>query len=80
MQAELWTWTYCPFCVRAKDLLERRGVEFTEHVMDGKDAELDAVKAKYGHPSVPIILIDGEFIGGCNELIALDRAGGLSAA
>lgn len=79
MKAELWTWTYCPFCVRAKDLLERRGIEYTEHVMDGKDAELDEVKARFQHPSVPIILLDGEFVGGCNELNLLDRQGSLTS-
>ena len=39
--------------------------------------ELRAVKAKYGHSTVPIILLDGEFIGGCNELERLRAQGKL---
>lgn len=77
MKAELYTWTYCPFCIRAKKLLDERGIEYVEHVMDDKPAELDAKKAEYGHSSVPIILLDGEFIGGCSELQELDAEGKL---
>ena len=44
MQAELWTWASCPYCVAAIELLETRGVEYTNHVMDGKNAELSEIK------------------------------------
>lgn len=77
MKIELYTWTTCPFCVRAKDLLKSKGVDFTEHVMDGKDAELNEVKRKYQHSTVPIVIVDGNLIGGYTELAALDRAGSL---
>ena len=77
MNIELYTWTTCPFCVRAKDLLQSKGVDFTEHVMDGRDAELNEVKSKYQHTTVPIVIIDGNLIGGYTELAALDRAGSL---
>ncbi|MHC4376506.1 MAG: glutaredoxin domain-containing protein [Planctomycetota bacterium] len=77
MKIELYTWTTCPFCVRAKDLLKSKGVDFTEHVMDGKDAELNEVKRKYQHNTVPIVIVDGNLIGGYTELAALDRAGSL---
>lgn len=70
MKAELWTWTYCPFCQRAKALLEEKGVEYVEHVMDAKPDELAEVKRKYDHDTVPIVLLDGEFIGGSTELAA----------
>ena len=80
MQAVLYTWTYCPFCVRAKEVLEAEGIPFVEHRMDGKRDELNALKRQYGHPTVPIILLDGEFIGGCDELEALARRGGLKKA
>lgn len=78
MKAEIYTWTYCPFCVRAKELLDKRGVAYDEHVMDGKDADLEAVKRQYNHGTVPIVLLDGEFIGGFSELSAVDAAGGLN--
>lgn len=77
MKIEMYTWAMCPFCVRAKDLLNRKGVEFTEHLMDGKDAELNEVKRKYQHSTVPIVIVDGNLVGGYTELVALDRAGSL---
>lgn len=77
MRATLYTWTTCPFCVRAKEILEDEGIPYEEHVMDGKRAELSEVKRRYDHDTVPIILLDGEFIGGCSELEALRRRGGL---
>lgn len=80
MRAELWTTRWCPYCVRALALLERHGIEYVEHAMDGKRAELIEVKRRFGHPTVPIILLDGTFIGGCEELEALDRAGRLGSA
>jgi glutaredoxin 3 len=77
MQIELYTWLTCPYCQRAKALLKRRGLPFKEHVMDGRDAELAEVKRRYQHPTVPIVLIDGLLIGGCDNLEALERSGGL---
>ena len=77
MKAEIWTWSYCPFCVEAKRVLDAHGVEYEEHVMDSEPAALDEVKRKYSHPTVPIILLDGEFIGGASELAAVARSGGL---
>jgi glutaredoxin 3 len=79
MKAELWTWASCPFCVAAIDLLEARGVEYTNHVMDGRNAELSEIKRQYGHRTVPIILLDGEFIGGFDQLRAIDARGKLVA-
>jgi glutaredoxin 3 len=79
MKIELYTWTSCPFCIRAKDLLKSKGVDFTEYVMDGKDAELNEVKRKYQHSTVPIVLVDGNLVGGYTELVALDRAGSLNS-
>ena len=79
MQATLYTWTTCPFCIRAKQVLDEHGVSYEEIVMDGKNAELNEVKSKYGHHTVPIVLLDGEFVGGCSELEALARQGKLSA-
>ena len=77
MRAELYTWSTCPFCVRAKEILESRGVEYTEHVMDSKPLELARVKREHGHSTVPILLLDGKFIGGCDDLERLAREGKL---
>lgn len=78
MRAVLYTWSSCPFCIRAKELLERRGIPYTEHVMDDEPVELARLKREHGHPTVPIILLDGKLVGGCDDLERLDRAGRLS--
>lgn len=80
MKAQLYTWSYCPFCVAALELLDARGVEYVNHVMDTEPEELAQVKQRYSHGTVPIILIDGEFIGGNDALKALDAEGKLVAS
>jgi glutaredoxin 3 len=77
MNAVLYTWTWCPYCVRAKAILDRKGIAYEEIAMDGLNRKLNEIKARYNHWTVPIILLDGEFIGGCNELEALERDGQL---
>ena len=77
MKAEIYVWSYCPHCRAALALLEERGIPTTKHVMDTKDAELSEVKKRYGHSTVPIVLLDGTFIGGNDALKELDAAGGL---
>jgi glutaredoxin 3 len=75
----MYTTDFCPYCRSAKALLERRGVAFEEVNLardpDGR-AELSKVS---GMHTFPQILIDGESIGGFNELLAADRAGRLRA-
>jgi len=75
----LYTWSHCPFCLRAKEILDSHGVPFTEHVMDGKSTELSELKRKYGHATVPLVLLDGELVGGCDALEELARRGGLTS-
>jgi len=70
MKAELYTRSTCPHCQRAKALLEEKGIEYVEHEMDDKLEELDAAKQKYGHGTVPIVILDGELVGGASELAA----------
>jgi len=74
---EIYTWGYCPFCVRAKNLLNEKGLEFIEHNLDGKDDELMALRDRTGQRTVPQIFIDDEFIGGFSELSALNADGKL---
>lgn len=77
---EIYTWRTCPFCVRAKQLLDRKGVAYTEHSVDGDEPARDAMAARgNGRRSVPQIFIADQHIGGCDELHALDRAGKLDA-
>lgn len=78
MKVTLYTSSWCPFCIRARQLLDDRGVPYEEHVLDGDPALETEVKQKYDHWTVPIVLVDGQFIGGSDELAALDRQGGLT--
>ena len=77
---EIYTWRTCPFCVRAKQLLDRKGVTYTEYSVDGDEPARDAMAARgNGRRSVPQIFIADQHIGGCDELHALERAGTLDA-
>jgi len=57
----------CPFGVRAKELLEQSGYEIDEHILASR-AEVDAFEAKHGVSTTPQVFIDGERIGGSDEL------------
>ena len=77
---EIYTWRTCPFCVRAKLLLDRKGVAYTEYSVDGDEPAREAMAARgNGRRSVPQIFIADQHIGGCDELHALERAGKLDA-
>ncbi|MEJ4047297.1 glutaredoxin 3 [Erwinia sp. SLM-02] len=74
---EIYTKATCPFCHRAKALLDQKGVSYLEIPIDG-DAELREVMIKRsGRTTVPQIFIDAQHIGGCDDLFALDGRGGL---
>jgi glutaredoxin 3 len=77
---EIYTWRFCPFCIRAKGLLDRKGVAYTEYAIDGDEAAR-AVMARRaeGRRSLPQIFINDQGIGGCDELHALERAGRLDS-
>ncbi|CAI8161066.1 MAG: glutaredoxin 3 [Prochlorococcus sp.] len=75
---EIYTWQTCPFCVRAKALLDRKGVSYQEYAIDGDQAARMAMAERAGgRTSVPQIFIDDRGLGGCDELHALERAGQL---
>ena len=74
---QVYTWSNCPYCVRAKDLLSRKGVAFEEINLDGKDKELADLKARTGFRTVPQIFINGKMIGGFQDLAQLDSKGEL---
>ena len=75
---EIYTTPTCPYCARAKTLLKKKGVEYTE-IDVANDAQLRAAMSERagGRTSVPQIFINGEHIGGSDELVALDRIGEL---
>jgi glutaredoxin 3 len=70
----------CPYCIRAKDLLQQRGITFEEILISWDDeAGWEAMKTKSGGmKTVPQIYIDDKLVGGYTELAALDRSGELS--
>ena len=75
---EIYTWRACPFCIRAKDLLNRKGVSYTDHAIDGDEAARDQMATKTGgRRSVPQVFINGQHVGGCDDLYALERSGQL---
>jgi glutaredoxin 3 len=77
-KVEIYTTMICPYCYRAKKLLDERGATYSEiDVMcDGKLR--DDMRARAGgRTSVPQIFINDQHVGGCDELYALDRAGKL---
>ncbi len=79
-EVELYTTRYCPYCTRARALLQRKGVVFTDIDIGEQPARRDEmIRRADGRTSVPQIFIDGEHIGGSDELAALDRAGELDA-
>jgi len=77
-KVEIYTQPFCPYCSRAKSLLSKKGAQFTEiNAPHGTPERAAAIARSNGRTSVPQIFIDGAHIGGCDDLVALDRAGGL---
>jgi glutaredoxin 3 len=75
---EIYTWSACPFCIRAKALLDKKGVEYTEYSIDGDEAaRAKMAQRANGRRSVPQIFIDNQHIGGCDDLYALNAQGKL---
>ena len=68
---------YCPYCVRAKGLLNRKKIPFTEINVEGDDAKRAWLVSATKQRTVPQIFIDDRSIGGCDDLHALDRSGQL---
>lgn len=77
INAELYTWSNCPFCIRAKKLLEAKGISYTDHNIDNNDEKKNELYQQTNQKTVPFIFINGEFIGGYTELKELDDAGKL---
>jgi glutaredoxin 3 len=68
---------YCPYCSRAKALLQARGADYEEIVVDGKPDVRAHMTQLTGRTSVPQIFIGDTHVGGCDDLHALDGRGGL---
>ena len=72
-KVEIYTWQFCPFCIRAKQLLKQKDVRFTEYKIDGdQNAKSEMTQRANGRKTVPQIFINNNGIGGCDELYELD--------
>jgi glutaredoxin 3 len=79
-RVEIYTTMLCPYCWRAKKLLEERGAAFQEvDVMCDGGLRNEMRQRAGGRTSVPQIFINGQHVGGCDDLYALDRAGKLKS-
>lgn len=79
LQITLYTTQICPYCLRAKRLLQRKGVEFTEILVDESPTQRRIMEERSGRDVVPQIFIDDRHIGGYDDLVLLDVEGELNA-
>jgi len=75
---DIYTIRYCPYCQDAKELLSRKGVSFQEIDATGnRDIRQQMIERANGRSTYPQIFIGATHVGGCDDLYALDEAGGL---
>ena len=73
-KVEIYTWQYCPFCIRAKSLLKKKNINFTEYKIDGDEAARALMTERADRRrTLPQIFIDNEGIGGCDDLYTLEN-------
>ncbi len=78
-QVEIYSSPFCGYCYKAKSIFKKKGVAFVEHDVFTDTAKQDELeKRSPGRTSLPQIFIDGARIGGCDDLMALDREGKLN--
>ncbi|MBS3895766.1 glutaredoxin 3 [Silanimonas sp.] len=75
---EIYTTAVCPYCVAAKNFLKQRGVAWREIRIDLDTAARSVMLERARRTSVPQIFINGTHVGGFDDMVALDRAGGLA--
>ena len=79
-EIEIYTQDWCGFCARAKQLLEKKGAVYREiDAPNGTPERAEAMQRSGGKTTVPQIFIGGAHVGGCDDLVALERAGKLDA-
>ena len=70
---KIYSKTTCPACVMAKDILDKKGVTYEEIILDNKPEEIQKLISRTGMKTVPQIFINDELIGGCSDLMDLDK-------
>ncbi len=76
-KVEMYTKAFCPFCVQAKSLLKKKGVEFIDIPAAMDRNKRKEMNERSGRNTFPQIFIDGKHIGGCDDIHALDSSGKL---
>ena len=77
-RVEIYSKSTCGFCYRAKQLLESKGVDYDEYELSwGSPRREEMIQRAGGRTTVPQIFINGQHIGGCDDLHRLDREGRL---
>ena len=77
-KVEIYTRPFCSYCSRAKRLLDDKGIAYQEHELGfGGGGREEMIQRANGRTTVPQIFIDGRHIGGCDDLMALERGGKL---
>ena len=76
-KVEVYTTAFCPYCVRAKRLLERKGVSYSEIRIDGDRDQMEAMMERSQRRTVPQIFIDDHHVGGYDDMAELDAFGQL---
>lgn len=78
-RVELYTTPSCPYCVAAKRLLDKLAIAYVDVDVARDAAAREAIVTKTGWRTVPVVLLDGELVGGYTELSKLHSQGGLDA-
>lgn len=74
----LYVTSICPYCVKAKQLLNKKGIPFTTiNISENHQLRQDMIEKSGGRFTVPQIFVNDHYIGGCDDLYALDRTGEL---
>lgn len=73
----LYTTRFCPYCIRARDLLDAKGVPYRDIAVDSDPQLRREVMARSGQRTVPQIWIGEQHIGGCDDMLLLERLGHL---
>lgn len=79
-KVEIYTKAYCPYCSRALALLRDKGVDYEEYdISMGGPKRAEMLQRANGRSTVPQVFVNDEHLGGCDDIVALDRAGKLDS-
>ena len=78
----IFSWLRCPYCKKVKEFLFAKKIEYKDYLLEQMGVEGESIhaeiKRRHNHETVPAVFIKGQFIGGCDDTLALDKAGKLA--